>query len=425
MSLPSVPTLRLIEVRVLLMSMLLLPTLSIHGNEPPDSIDHHHWGASFVMMPGRAIVMDSYQRKYQKGKSNFAVDLAACYETLPCDSDDYARDYGFPIFNFGLRYSLNHGVTFHRNADPSWGQAEEVDYDSYMGNILSAYAGFERPFFRHRHWMADYQLNFGFSYSHRKYDPNNNIDDELIGSRVLIFFGAGLHLSYYVAPAWALKAGVEYYHHSNGALNRPNKGANFIAPSLAVVYTPAHIEATEPQPGDKHPFSPYWTSMVTVGVGAKTLDEDWQITQFGTSPDSPRYRTAKFHLYPSYTLSAELMRRYARRWASGLGLDLWYATYDDHVREVNAARGHYDKVTPWSIGLSARHAAYYHNWSLQMSLGFYLLRRMGYMAKQQEQRYYEKIGIHHDLGRLRIGVNVKAHRTKADLTEAVMALRIF
>lgn len=381
-----------------------------------------HWGASLTVIPGRIIVMDRYQKQWQRGKKNWAFDVTATYQPMPSDSDDFARDYLYPTFNFGLRYAFNHGVTCWRSPDQDWGKAQAVDYVSRLGNVVSLYAGFERYFFRTRRWSADYQLNFGVGYSHRIYNKENNIDDELIGSHWLIFFGAGLHIGYRLTRDWGLKAGVEYYHHSNGALDRPNKGANYWGPTVGVVYEPSYEKVVEEQHRPvSSAFRPHWTGSVSVGIGAKTLDEDWQVTQFRTDPDDPDYRTSHFHLYPAFSLSADLLRRYERRWASGVAVDIFYGTYADHVREVNAEQGYDSKVSPWSIGLAARHAVYYHRWSLQMSLGYYLLRRMGYMAKEQEQRYYERIGICYDFAHLRVGMNVKAHRTKADLTEVVIA----
>ena len=62
-----------------------------------------------------------------------------------------------------------------------------------------------------------------------------------------------------------------------------------------------------------------------------------------------------------------------------------------------------------------------------MSLGWYLYRQMGVNAKEIEQPYYERIGIHYTFPALRgltVGFNIKAHRTKADLTEFVVSYPI-
>lgn len=383
-----------------------------------------HWGGGLSINPGSALVMDGFQRKYQRGKRNFALDFEAVYSALPADSDDYAADFGYPTLGVAVKYSLNHGVTMHRSPDPAWGQAQEVDYDTRMGNAIALYGTFARPLLRNRWWEVDYTLNFGVGYSHSKYSPHGRIDNELIGSRWLIFFGAGVHATWRMADDWGVRAGLEYWHLSNGALNRPNKGANFLGPSLGLVYRP-YYDAVG---GQQHvtaarPFWKYWMARVTAGVGAKTLNEDWQLTQFNTSPVDPDYRTDRFKTYIAYSLQADVLYRYARRWASGIGADIFYGTYSDRVEEIDKAQGASVRHSPWSLGLAAKHEVYYHQLRLAMSLGVYLYRHMGVNAKEVETPYYERIGVHYAIPRspLTIGINVKAHRTKADLTELVVA----
>ena len=83
--------------------------------------------------------------------------------------------------------------------------------------------------------------------------------------------------------------------------------------------------------------------------------------------------------------------------------------------------------SPWSVGLALKHQVYYQNWSAAMSLGYYLHRHMGDNAKANEKPYYERIGVHYPFPALRgltIGLNIKAHLTKADLTEFVVSYPI-
>ncbi len=412
--------------RWLLMAWLLLGDILTASAQETDTL--RHWGGAFIANPSTVIVMDSYQRKYQQGKRNLSWGIEALYSSVPADSDAYAADYGYPTIGVGLKYSLNHGVTMHRSPDPAWGQAEEVDYRSRMGNSLSLYGSFARPLYRNRKWEVDYAFLFGVGYCAHDYDPADNVDNELIGSHWLVFFGAGLHASYRVAPAWGVKAGLEYWHLSNGALYRPNKGANFFGPSFALVYRPYYdvvssSEAKAVAQAVRKPFQRYWIARVTAGVGAKTLNEDWQLTQFQTPPGDPDYRTGHFRLYASYSLQTDVLYRYARRWASGIGVDLFYGTYSNHVAELDTKFGGDGQTSPWSVGIAAKHEVYYHRLRLAMSIGYYLYRKMGVNAKEVEQPYYERIGIHYDIPRtpLSVGVNVKAHRTKADLTEVVLS----
>lgn len=101
--------------------------------------------------------------------------------------------------------------------------------------------------------------------------------------------------------------------------------------------------------------------------------------------------------------------------------------YPSHIAELDREQGFTDKHSPWSFGIAAKHQVFYHNISLAMALGVYLYREMGHNAKEVEKPYYERIGIHYSIPQLNglsIGCNVKAHLSKADLTEIVISYPI-
>lgn len=387
-----------------------------------------HLGVEIDVNPGTVISMDEYQKKYMKTKDCYTVGFKINYMSLPNDSDAFASDFGFPTISIGLRYSYNNRVRMKRGKDPSWGKLEPVDYCSRLGNTVTLYGSFARPFARGRRWETGYTLDFGVGYTNNKYNTYDNIDNELIGSRWLIYFGTSLYTSYRIARCWGLKAEVNFFHHSNGALNRPNKGANVIGPSVALCYYPYYENVAENKGTHVNEmFRKYMYCDITVGIGAKTMNEDWQLTQFNTPPDEENYRTDRFRLYAAYSLQADVMYRYARRWASGIGADLFYGSYSSHIKDIDTKQGYNDKHSPWSMGIAAKHQVFYHNLSLAMSLGMYLYREMGNNAKEIEKPYYERIGLHYSfpsLNGLTIGCNVKAHMTKADLTEFVMSYPI-
>ncbi|MDY6409382.1 MAG: acyloxyacyl hydrolase, partial [Prevotella sp.] len=59
-----------------------------------DSISH--WGYGLSVSPSKTIVMDSWQKEWQKDKNNFSIDATVMRQWLPSDSSAYARDYNFP-----------------------------------------------------------------------------------------------------------------------------------------------------------------------------------------------------------------------------------------------------------------------------------------------------------------------------------------
>lgn len=398
-----------------------------------DGDSARHIGYTVYVSPAWQIPLDKYSSKFIHGKQAFVFGAELNYSAMPCDSDAFAIDYNYPTLSLGINLALNNGVTMRRTADPAWGKAQMVDYDSHLGDIVTLYGSFLRPLLRRGRWQLDYNLRAGVGYGPYSYNNKDNIDNELIGSRFTIYFGAGFFASYQLSDNWALTGGVLYEHHSNGALARPNKGENHVGPMLGLKYTPYDKAIRQRSPLTAHhlplttQFHRYWYADVKVGVGGKTLLEDWQQTQFNTEPDDPDYRTEHFRFYLSYSAQAAIMYRYARRWASGIGADVYYGTYYRHVRDMDEAAGRTVSHSPWSIGISARHEVYFHQLSLDMALGFYLHRQMGAHAKEVEQPYYEQIGIFYTfpkLGNIKIGASVQAHRTKADLTELAVSIPI-
>lgn len=228
--------------------------------------------------------------------------------------NDFAPEYNYPTFSVGLRYNLNHGTTMHR--DEPWGEARPVDYTSKLGNILTLYSTFNRPLYRSRRWQWGYYLGTGIGYTALKYNQQNDIDNEYIGSHLNIFFTAGLYGQYKFAKEWCIKGGMDFAHHSNGAMARPNKGANYLGPFVGIVYEPEEQVGritTRRNTAATEPFLKYWFMEFTLGIGGKTLLEEWLQTQFNTPQGQPDYRKEHFAFYGAYSLHAHLLYRYTRR----------------------------------------------------------------------------------------------------------------
>lgn len=393
-----------------------------------------HWGWTVYGGNAKALAADEYVKRWLKKKQAYSVGVEVHYQPLPQDSDLFAHDYGYPTLTGGLRYSLNHGVTMHRDPDPSWDLLETVDYTSHLGNTLSAYFEFERPFWRNRYLEVEGRFGAGVGFSTSKYNKTDAIDNEFIGANVLIYFGAGLELTFHPVSEIGIGLGVQFYHHSNGALNRPNKGSNLFGPQVSLSYTPYYEtlirERHEDLPATVLRGRGYRKGFYMdykLGVGAKTLEEAWSETQFHTPPTDPEYRTDKFTSYMALSVQADLMYRYARRWASGVGVDAFYGFYADRVRAYDRAAGHHARVSPFSLGIAAKHSFFYHNVSLDVALGGYVYRKMGTRAQKVEKPYYERIGVTWhipSLGSCTIGGNVKAHLGKADFTELTIGVPV-
>lgn len=410
-------------------------------------INKHSFSVSYN--PERILATDEYSRKWLKPSNIHAFTIAYHYTPKPSSLDPKLAplDSRPSTLTFGVRWGLNHNVLMHRNPDPAWSLLEPVDYDSQMGNNISFYGSYERPWIIKNNWKLSTYLGTGIAYSERKYNKVSQIDNELIGSHLLIFFTGGIVATYKIAPNWSIRGGIDFSHHSNGALQRPNKGANYIGPFLGLQYDIADTKAplpTSPEgkeyidsptenktkvspSGDEGGASSPSFLEFTLGIGGKTLNEEWHRTQFRLPPDDPEYRTTHFRLYAAYSLQAAYMRRYGLTRASGLGLDVLYGTYSHHVEKMDRASGSTISHSPWSVALALRHNVYYHRLSARLALGYYLYREMGVRSRESEKRYYERVGVHYEIPRLHgisLGFQVKAHLLRADLTELQLAIPV-
>lgn len=407
--------------------LILLSTLSINVTaEVNDSLSIAKMGIEFRYIPAQTLTLDKEPRIWTKTKETHS--WAAQINVTPT-KNAYAHDYNYPTFSFGLRYHLNHGTTMHR--DDPWGEAQPVNYTSKLGNFLTLYGTFNRPLYRSKHWQWGYYLGTGIAYTSLKYNQKNDIDNEYIGSHLNIYFNAGLYGQVKIAKEWSVKGGLDFAHHSNGAMARPNKGANYFGPFVGLVYEPQ--QATSPiakrNTEATQPFQKYWFTEFTLGLGGKTLLEEWLQTQFNTPQGQPDYRKEHFTYYGAYSFHTHLLYRYARRWASGVGVGLFYGEYAHRIARMDKENGHTDeKHSPWSASIEARHEVYYGNVSVRLTLGYYLYRHMGYSANHGlEYPYHEQVGVFYSFPKLKgltLGFSVNAHATKADFTELQLSIPV-
>ena len=135
----------------------LLIASSMSGASPAGKDSLHHWGAAVQLHPNWQLPIDEWVRDWLYDKEAFAVSVEATHSAVPADSSAIDADFGYPTIAVGLRYGDNHRVTLQK--------PRTKDYYSHLGNTLTLYGNFARPFFRNRHWEADYTLGIGIGYN--------------------------------------------------------------------------------------------------------------------------------------------------------------------------------------------------------------------------------------------------------------------
>ena len=80
----------------------------------------------------------------------------------------------------------------------------------------------------------DYEWNFGASFGWKKYDPDSNPLNTVVGSRINAYINLGFFLNWAIDPQTHLKAGVDVTHYSNGNTRYPNAGVNTVGATVAL-----------------------------------------------------------------------------------------------------------------------------------------------------------------------------------------------
>ena len=398
---------------------------------------------------GNVLVMDQYQRAWTSGTSLSNVIFSLRHRTLSDSADIFAHDYHYPTWGLSLQWANLSRATMQKSASSAWGQLQPVDYASHPGHLLALVGSFSRPFQRSSWGEWGYSIEEGLAFNTRPYNKKNNADNELTGSSLLFHFGASLYGELRLSSRFSLRADLAFRHVSNGATYRPNKGANMWQPTLALQYELQHTSlrkgamksdvfehANKDNTMESGVFSksspyfcqftPHWFVHLEGNLGMRTLLEEWLRTQYQTSPTSPDYRTDHFKRYFVYNLQGDVMRRYARRWAVGAGLDVFTLPYVDELRNYAPRHGEGRKYAPLSLGIALKHESYYQRLSSYVHVGYYLLRETGGLPSTDETPYYERVGLRYHFGNLSqalkhrgltLSLGIKAHKLKADFAE--------
>ena len=391
-----------------------------------------HWGYEAEIQAGRVLSLDKYQKAYMIGKSDYSAAFKFTHVSLPSDSDAFAHDYHYPTFSIVGKFSKNDGVTMHRNEDfPHWDNLSDeyyelAPYNSHLGNSFAVFGSFGYPLYRGRRWEVDLCCNLGVAYSAKKYDRQTNVDNDMIGSHVLFYAGGAVNATYRFAESWGIKAGLDYWHISNGSTCQPNRSANVLGPTVGVVYYP-YYETLLKERSDYRPpkFKPYWYVNVKGGVGMKTCMEDWERTQYKITKDHPDWRREDFTLYSVASIQVDAMYRYARIGAIGGGIDIQYNSSYSHLWDNDEEKGIDCAHHPWAVALDVKHTLFYGNVSLALGGGVYLYKEWGDFSRRKDLFFFNRIGVHYTIPKLHnltAGIEVKAHLSKADFAEFVVSM---
>lgn len=351
------------------------------------------------------------------------------FQTDPADSCAYARAFGFPMFSVGFSLARTQNFKFYDH--------------TVFPNLYSVYGSFERTLLRQQRFSAGYQLDFGVTYNPGRYDPVNNPGNNWLSSPFMAYFGAGAFAKFHVGKRWEVGADVMFRHFSNGRLALPNEALNALGAGIFARYRLSDYNyADYTSVGRiKSDFEKGMHYMVVLGGGVHTCMAEWNAyVESETDPEKKKEAVAGLKRHPKLSLSFDAMYRYSLRYATGVGLDVFYSSnmeeleksdrlfYGDEV--VDKSPGY----APVSVGIAVVQEVYWRNLAVHVAIGAYPYRHKGVNgpeAKAAGDRergwHYEKAGLRYyfpKAGDTFVGFAIKSHSIKAEYLEFSVGIRL-
>ena len=298
--------------------------------------------------------------------------------------------WGRPTLEGGVMLGDFHRIRLH---DATREPVRDVGYMSGLGTMITPYIAFRRPLLRSRRFEVGYKFENGVGISTRPYDMETNAENELIGSKVSVFFGLGVYGAWNVTKNLQVGIDAGFRHYSNGKLDQPNIGINTVDVGLRATYRiePDTVVRRVYNVGIDKGWKRHLYADINVGWNPQTLLSDWIYDYMQEPADRRRH----YKSYNAWTLSGALMWRYCRKYASGIGLDYTYMPFMDDVEasEDRLQKKVDYKLSPHVLGISLHHETFYKNMSLYVSLGYFLQKRLGATFDANQKRYYETFGL--------------------------------
>ncbi len=341
-------------------------------------------------------------------------DLRLRYQMRPEDGDAFDVLFRYPVVHFGVIVGDLSHVDLHRQSST---------YRSTLGYTIAAYYGFERFFFQRKRWALGYDIFNGVSFNTRPYDAFKNVDNEYIGAHLSIFLGLGLTARYRITPQWTLSASIDFKHYSAASMVRPNLGVNSFGPTVGVTYdfapqslcAPTELPTAQRAADVRHEDARRFYCELTAAVVPKALPDEYNYLVAQNASDPSRCP-----VYVGYNTMLSAMYRYRLHHATGIAIDYSYLPYVNRLKELDAPQNHdvidgrLLRYSPHVLGFGVRHDVIYRHLSINLGLGLYARRRMGWRAETQESPFYQFIGINYALpcthDRLFAGFMIKAFR---------------
>lgn len=280
-------------------------------------------------------------------------------------------------FSGHLRYGFRFGPeTFYGKRYPDAVQGIGVGYHTFfnpteIGNPLSVYVFQTTPIFYITERISiNYEWNFGVSYGWRKYDPETNPNNTVVGSKANAYINLGVLLDWRLNEQVSLKMGAGLSHFSNGNTVYPNAGVNTAGGYVGLVWNVCR-QAARPRIQPEPDFQSHVSYDLVFYGSVRKKGFLWEDGSPFIVPGS--FAVTGLNFAPMYNFS-----KYFR---AGLSLDAQFdesANIADHVANAYASASDVKFHRPpfaeqFAVGLSARAEIVMPIFSINIGVGRNLL----------------------------------------------------
>ena len=356
-------------------------------------------------------------------------EAAVGIQTKPENGSPYAEAFGFPLIDIGISVARVGNFKFSDQ--------------THFPNLYSVYGSFERSLLRKKHFSAGYLLNFGATYNPAKYDPVNNPGNNWLSAPFMAYFGAGVFGKVHIGKRWETGVNFMFRHFSNGRLSLPNEALNGMGVGVFARYRLSDYDHKKytTKYGFERDYERGMQYMIVFGGGVHTCMAEWNAyVESEPDPVKKAEAAAKLKAHPKFSLSFDALYRYSMRYATGLGVDLFYSSNmkeleaSDRIFYGNEAVDRSPGYNPLSVGIAVVQEVYWRNFAVHVAIGAYPYRHKGVNgpeAKAAGDRergwHYEKAGIRYyfpKLGNTFVGFAIKSHSIKAEYLEFSVGVRL-
>jgi hypothetical protein len=210
--------------------------------------------------------------------------------------------YGFPVYGIGFYNAYFEG--------------------GELGSPAALYMFMRAPVIKGKKLSWNWELAVGLSYGFYPYNPNDNPDQQVIGSDHNVYFNAATGISYNLGSRWDITLDMDVTHFSNGSTRTPNLGVNLVGLALGGRYNfnPVRNYTKKIDPDYQPPHRP-----VLIRKEIPKYNRHSEIIIFGSM--GGKTTTTQIYDGPTYfisSLSVDYAWAYHHVGKVGIGFDAFY-----------------------------------------------------------------------------------------------------